>query len=76
MHQLNRRLIKANRPVIDRGVADLEQLTLTAYSRRVRLKSVFSLRIISRRSEGLIALALVTKNHFLPRAGQSWREAL
>ncbi len=28
VHQINRRLIKANRRVIDRGTADLEQLTL------------------------------------------------
>jgi hypothetical protein len=70
MHQFNRRLIKANGRVIDRGTADLEQLTLA-----VKFKSVFSLRIISRRSDGLTGLALVTKNHFPPRADRSWREA-
>ena len=71
MHQFNRRLIKANGRVIDRGTADLEQLTLA-----VKFKSVFSLRIIQRRSDGLVALDLVTANHCPPRAGRSWREAL
>ena len=50
MHQLNRRRITSNGRVIDRGTADLEQI---AWVRQAQF--LFSLRIISRRSNGLVA---------------------
>ncbi len=56
MHQIKCCGIKADRCVIDRRTADLEQFALA-----VRLSLLFSLRIISWRSDGLIALVLVTK---------------
>ena len=84
MHQFRRRRIKANWRVLDRRTADREQLALarqaqigglfTDHLAAFRLSSI--LRIDCRAVDGLIALALVTKNHFPPQAGRSWREAL
>ena len=84
MYQLNRRLIKADGCVINRGSADLEQFALVRQAQigvllvdhvtAFRLASI--LRIDCWAVGGLIASALVTKNHFPPQAEQSWREAL
>ena len=84
MHQPKCLSIHPNWCVIDRRTADLEQFTLT---RQAQLCVLFTdhlaafplssiLRIDCRAVDGLIALALVTKNHFPPRVGRSWREAL
>ena len=84
MHQINRGLIKADRRVIDRRTADRKKLVL---ARQAQIGGLFTdhlvafplssiLRIDCRAVDGLIALALVTKNHSPPRAGQSWREAV
>ena len=70
MHQINRRLIKANRRVIDRRPADLEQLAL---ARQAQIGILFADHLAA--FDGLIASALVTKNHSPPPADQSWREA-
>ena len=84
MHQINLGLIKADWRVLDRRTADLEQLAL---ARQAQIGGLFTdhlvafplssiLRIDCRAVGGLIASALVTKNHFAPQADQSWREAL
>jgi hypothetical protein len=84
MHQINRGLIKADRRLVDRQTADLEQLAL---ARQAQIGGLFTdhlvafplssiLRIDCRAAGGLIASALVIKNHFPPQADQSWREAL
>ena len=81
MHQINRGLIKADRRVIDRGSADLEQLAL---ARQAQIGGLFTdhlvafplssiLRIDCRAVDGLIASALVTKNHSPLPADRSWR---
>ncbi len=84
MHQVYCRLIKADGRVINRGSADLEQLALARQAQigvlfadhvtAFRLASI--LRIDCWAVGGLIASALVTKNHFPPQAEQSWRDAL
>ena len=84
MHQINRGLIEAYRRVVGRGPADLEQLSLarkaqtgvffTDHLAAFPLSSI--LRIDCRAVDGLIASALVTKIHFRPPTGRSWREAL
>ena len=84
MHQLKRLCVQPNWCVIDRRTADLEQFTLT---RQAQLCALFTdrlaafplssiLRIDCRAVDGLIALALVIKNHFQPRVGRFWREVL
>ena len=65
--------------VLDRRTADREKLALvrqaqigglfTDHLAAFRLSSI--LRIDCRAVDGLIALALVTKNHFPPQAGRS-----
>ena len=72
MHQFRRRGIKANWRVLDRRTADREKLALarqdqigglfTDHLAAFRLSSI--LRIDCRAVDGLIALALVTKNLF------------
>ena len=84
MHQLKRLCVHPNWCVIDRRTADLEQLALacqaqigglfTDHLAAFPLSSI--LRIDCRAVDGLIALALVTKNHSPPPAGRSWREVL
>ena len=81
LRKISRNLAVAKERVRRKNLIDLvhqidDQLVLSSLHRPVRLRSVFSLRIISRRSDRLIASALVTKNHFPPPADQSWREAL
>ena len=70
--------------VLDRRTADREKLALarqaqigglfTDHLAAFRLSSI--LRIDCRAVDGLIALALVTKNHFPLPTGRSWRRAL
>ena len=85
MHQINRRLIKADRRVIDRGTADLEQLTL---ARQAQVCVLFTdhLAAFGRahrfspcdKARGTVAPAGPRKPPYrspLP-TGRSWREAL
>ena len=72
VHQINRGLIEAYWRVVGRGPADLEQFAL---ARQAQI-GVFFTDHLRGVHDGLIASALVTKNHFPPPTGRSWREAL
>jgi hypothetical protein len=83
VHQINLGLIEAYWRVVSRGPGDVEQFALalktqigvffTDHHAAFPLSS--TLRIDCWAMDGLIASALVTKNHFRPPTSRSWREA-